>query len=117
MKRQKKPPADEPAKPSAGGRDWLLGFLLVAATIIAYQPAWHAGMIWDDDRHITPPELRSFHGLARIWTELGATQQYYPLVHSVFWLEHRLWGGATEGYHWVNILLHAFSALLGSSTF
>ena len=33
-------------------------------------------------------------GLWRIWTEVGATQQYYPLLHSAFWLEHRLWGDA-----------------------
>jgi protein O-mannosyl-transferase len=84
----------------------------VALTILAYQPAWHAGFIWDDDAHITAPELRSLHGLARIWTELGATQQYYPLVHSIFWVEHKLWGDATTGYHWLNILLHAVSALL-----
>ena len=34
------------------------------------------------------------------------------MVHSVFWVEHKLWGDATLGYHLVNILLHAFSALL-----
>ena len=33
----------------------------------------------------------------------GATQQYYPLLHSAFWLEHKLWGDATLGYHLVNI--------------
>jgi tetratricopeptide (TPR) repeat protein len=98
--------------PSAWRQQWLPGFLLVAVTIIAYQPAWHAGTIWDDDAHITLPKLRSLNGLARIWTQPGAVQQYYPLVHSVFWVEHKLWGDATAGYHWVNILLHAFSALL-----
>ncbi len=98
--------------PASWRQDWLLGFLLAALTIMAYQPAWHAGLIWDDDKHITQPELRSLHGLARIWTQLGATQQYYPLVHSVFWAEHKLWGDAATGYHWLNILLHAFSAVL-----
>jgi tetratricopeptide (TPR) repeat protein len=61
---------------------------------------------------VTKPALRSLNGLARIWMQLGATQQYYPLVHSVFWVEHRLWGDSTVGYHLINILLHAFSALL-----
>ena len=98
--------------PTSLRRDGLLGFFLVALTIMAYQPVWHAGMIWDDDAHVTAPALRSLHGLARIWTHLGATQQYYPLIHSVFWVEHRLWGDATAAYHWVNILLHASSALL-----
>src|ERR1039457_673657 len=75
-----------------GNHDWILALLLLVATILAYQPVWHAGFIWDDDAHITKPELRSLSGLARIWMQLGATQQYYPLVHSIFWVEHRLWG-------------------------
>jgi tetratricopeptide (TPR) repeat protein len=115
MKRQKTRPTNaQPQTPGlpAGRKDWLLGLFLVAVTIMAYQPAWQAGLVWDDDHHITPPALRSLHGLARIWTQLGATQQYYPLIHSVFWVEHRLWGEAAAGYHWLNILLHACSALL-----
>ena len=91
---------------------WLMAALLVLATILVYQPVWHAGFIWDDDAHITKPELRSLNGLARIWVQLGATQQYYPLVHSIFWVEYRLWGASPMGYHLVNILLHAGSALL-----
>jgi Flp pilus assembly protein TadD len=58
------------------------------------------------------PELRSIHGLWRIWTELGATQQYYPLLHSAFWLEHRLWGDSYLGYHLANVVFHSASACL-----
>jgi hypothetical protein len=93
-------------------RGWLLALLLVAASLLVYQPVWHAGFIWDDDAHVTRPELRSLDGLVRIWMQLGATQQYYPLVHSVFWMEHKLWGNSTLCYHLVNILLHAGAALL-----
>ncbi|MGB7568052.1 MAG: tetratricopeptide repeat protein [Chitinivibrionales bacterium] len=93
-------------------REWVLGFFLFAAVFAAYQPAWNGKPIWDDDRHITRPELRSADGLARIWTYIGVTQQYYPLTHTVFWIEYRLWGGSTLGYHLVNIFLHFFSALL-----
>jgi hypothetical protein len=71
-----------------------------------------AGLVWDDDAHVTRPELRSLDGLRRIWFELGATQQYYPLLHSAFWLEHRLWGDSVVGYHLANILLHAAAACL-----
>lgn len=71
-----------------------------------------AGFIWDDDAHVTQPELRSIHGLVEIWIRPGTTQQYYPLVHTVFWIEHRLWGNSALGYHLVNILLHAAGAFV-----
>ena len=93
-------------------RDWVLALLLVIVTMFAYLPAWNGTPIWDDDAHLTKPELRSLEGLAKIWTQPGATQQYYPLVHTLFWVEHRLWGDWPEGYHLLNILLHCASALL-----
>ena len=83
----------------------------MTAVFLAYQPAWQGAPIWDDDGHLTRPALQSWHGLWRIWSELGATQQYYPLLHSAFWLQHRLWGDTTLGYHLISILLHAASAI------
>ena len=79
---------------------------------LAYQPAWRGGFLWDDAAHVTRPDLRSPQGLYRIWFDVGATLQYYPLLHSVFWIEHRLWGDSTLGYHLTNILLHVTAALL-----
>ena len=64
--------------------------LLLGATLAAYSPAWHGGLLWDDDKHITSAGLQFLSGLKRIWFELGATQQYYPVAHSAFWLQHRL---------------------------
>ncbi len=92
--------------------DWLVGLLLIAVTFLAYQQVWHAGFIWDDDAHVTRPNLRTLHGLWRIWFEPGATQQYYPFLYSAFWLEYRWWGDLALGYHLVNILLHGAAALL-----
>jgi tetratricopeptide (TPR) repeat protein len=86
--------------------------LLVAATLFAYLPALRGALLWDDNMHVTRPELRSLHGLWRIWFDVAATQQYYPLLHSAFWVEHRLWGDAVLGYHLTNVLLHAASACL-----
>jgi tetratricopeptide (TPR) repeat protein len=91
---------------------WLLLPALLLATLAAYYPAWHGGMLWDDDRHITRSDLRSAEGLSRIWFDLGATQQYYPLTHSAFWVLQRLWGDDTLGYHLMTIILHVFSAFL-----
>jgi protein O-mannosyl-transferase len=93
-------------------QDWVFASLLLIFAAIAYLPALNGTPIWDDDAHITRPELRSWDGLAKIWTQPGSTQQYYPFVHTVFWLEHQLWGDAPLGYHLVNLLLHCFSALL-----
>jgi protein O-mannosyl-transferase len=93
-------------------RDWLLSLLLVIVTLLAYLPVWNGTPIWDDDAHLTKPELRSLQGLGRIWTQPGATQQYYPLVHTLFWVEHQLWDGWPVGYHLLSILLHCASALL-----
>jgi tetratricopeptide (TPR) repeat protein len=84
--------------------------ILLGVVFVAYLPAWHGGFLWDDDAHVTRADLRSWHGLYRIWFDLGATQQYYPLTHSAFWLEHRWWGDAPTGYHLVNLFLHSAAA-------
>jgi len=46
----------------------LLCIILFIVTLGAYYPAWNGTPIWDDDHHITRPELRSLDGLGRIWT-------------------------------------------------
>jgi hypothetical protein len=100
-------------EPVPRGRSfWLFASLLVIVTFLAYRPAWHGQPLWDDDAHMTRAGLQSFEGLKRIWLEPGATQQYYPLTHTAFWIESRLWGHETLGYHLVNIALHLLFALL-----
>jgi tetratricopeptide (TPR) repeat protein len=86
--------------------------LLVLATLAAYFPAIRGGYIWNDSDYVTAAPLRSLDGLRRIWFQVGATQQYYPVLHSAFWLEHRLWGDSALGYHLANVLMHAASACL-----
>jgi tetratricopeptide (TPR) repeat protein len=88
------------------------GALIIFATLLAYLPALSNGFIWNDSDYVTAPAMRSLGGLARIWAEPGATEQYYPLLHSAFWVQHRLWGDHPLGYHLVTLLLHAGSALL-----
>lgn len=89
-----------------------LGVVLFASVFAAYAPALGGSLLWDDDQHITRPVMEGWDGLRRIWFELGATQQYYPVLHSAFWLEHRLWGDAMLGYHLANATLHALAACL-----
>ena len=89
------------------------GGLIVLLTLLTYIPALSGELIWDDDANIiNSVALRSLDGLRRIWFEPGATQQYYPLTHSSFWVEYQLWGLNPFHYHLINILLHAFSAVL-----
>jgi len=99
---------------TAGSRRcfWIFAGSLLLATFVVYSPAISGGLLWDDDAHVTAPELRSFAGLSRIWFDLAATQQYYPLLHSAFWVQAWLWGDDTTGYHVVNVLLHVVNSLV-----
>ena len=86
---------------------------LVAAVVVAYLPALRAGFIWNDDTYVTEnPTLDGAQGLRLIWADPYANEQYYPLVFTSFWVEKRLWALHPFGYHLVNVLLHAASALL-----
>ncbi len=86
---------------------------IIVATLLAYVPAMRGGFIWDDpDYVINNDNLRTVNGLARIWFVPKSLPQYYPLVHTTFWLEYHLWQLNPLGYHVTNVLLHIGSALL-----
>lgn len=94
-------------------RGWILGLVLVIGVVIAYQPVWHAGFIWDDDDYVTGNKLLTApDGLWRIWFTLDSPSQYFPLTYTVLRQERALWGLNPAGYHLVNLLLHAANALL-----
>src|SRR5579864_9429943 len=93
-------------------RDWLLALALIGVIFFVYLPAWNGQPIWDDEIHITRPELRSLNGLARVWIDPSAAPQYYPVLHTLFWLEYKLWDGSVLPYHLVTIFCHALLALL-----
>ena len=90
------------------------GALAIGALVLAaYFPALGGGFVWDDDDNVTNNfTLRSVDGLLRIWSDLLANQQYYPLTHTSFWVEYRLFGLNPFPYHLDNILLHAGVAFL-----
>ncbi len=98
---------------------WTIGAgVLLAVTVAAvYLPVVQCGYIWDDDGYILNNDtLRSCDGLRRIWLELTAAPQeypqYYPLVYTTFWIEYQVWQTDPRGYHVVNVLLHAWVAVL-----
>ena len=80
--------------------------------LAAYFPSLRNGFVWNDADYLTRPELRSVMAWNESGSSPGATEQYYPVLHTAFWLEHRLWGEAAFGYHLANLLLHALGALL-----
>ncbi|MFH1143665.1 MAG: tetratricopeptide repeat protein [Candidatus Eisenbacteria bacterium] len=115
MERRSPSATDWPAK----ALPWIGVLALAAATFAAYWPALDAGYIWDDDRYVTGnATLRSAEGLRRIWFDPGANVQYYPLVHTSFWVQVQLDSPgvgedpAPRPLHLVNVLLHALVAVL-----
>jgi protein O-mannosyl-transferase len=87
--------------------------LLLVATVTAYSPAIRGGFIWDDPQYVVNnPTLRSLQGLRDIWSAPTSLPQWYPLVHTTFWIEHHLVGDHPLLYHVDNVLLHVVSAIL-----
>src|SRR5882724_11175380 len=102
--------------------DLVFGAAIYLLTLLAYLPAIRGSFIWDDDSYIVNnPALKSPDGLKQIWFgilsdprlySVRVVPQYYPVTLTSFWLEYRLWDANPRGYHIVNVLLHASSAVL-----
>lgn len=113
---------EKPARKVGGAWVFMCGLGLVAATCAAYVPALRSGFVWDDDMYLTENRaVQSPSGFFAIWSiswdeQTGSvrphTPQYYPLVFTSFRIEHHFWGLNPMGYHLVNVLLHAVSAVL-----
>ncbi len=87
--------------------------LIILMTLAAYIPAMKGGYIWDDDAYIiNNRHIRTIEGLRQIWFNIKSEPQYYPMVHTGFWIEYHLWQLNPFGYHVVNIILHILNAIL-----
>ena len=86
---------------------------LLALALIVYYPAIWGGFVWDDDMLLTNnPNIRTVAGLIRTWTDPTANTDYYPLTHSSWWLEYRIWGLNPFVFHLDNVLLHAATGIV-----
>ncbi len=94
----------------------LAGAALCLLVAVSYFPALSGGFVWDDVTLIRAAPLRTWSELAQLWfAPRGLIQNeahYWPLLYTLFWLEHKLWGLAPLGYHLVNLLLHTSVVLL-----
>ena len=98
---------------------WML--VIVALCFLSYAMVLiYGGWIWDDpDYVLTNPTLRDVGGLAKIWTDPTATPQYYPLVHTSYFVEYQLVGPTDPSssdvpatlFHFDNVILFALTAL------
>jgi tetratricopeptide (TPR) repeat protein len=87
--------------------------VILAAVVGIYWPAIHGDWLWDDSIDISGSVVtRSPTGLWSIWFEPGSQPDYYPIKSSVQWVQWRLLGMDTLGYHLTNIILHAIGAVL-----
>ena len=106
-----------PGAPMAlGAAIALAGAVLCLLVAVSYFPALSGGFVWDDVVLTKATPLHAWSGLAQIWFTpralLPYEGHYWPLLHTTFWLEHKLWGLAPFGYHLVNLLLHTGVVLL-----
>jgi Tfp pilus assembly protein PilF len=107
------PTHDPSLRAPSRARSVAVPLLIAVLAVVAHGRGVWNGFIWDDDAYVTANEtLRSGDGLRRIWLEPRSIPQYYPLVHTTYWVEYRCWGLEPAGYHAVNVLLHAATAAL-----
>jgi tetratricopeptide (TPR) repeat protein len=86
--------------------------LIAVLAAIAYWPVHDGGFVFDDELLIVyNPMIKASDGLYRYWFTKEALD-YWPVTNTSFWLEWRLWGTNTVGYHLSNLILHVVDALL-----
>jgi tetratricopeptide (TPR) repeat protein len=105
-------PAAAPARPFPVR--WVTGALLLL-TVAAYMPILGGGFLqWDDQYYVEQSTVvHDPAGLPQIWSPAAhATDQYYPLTFTSYWIEYRLWGLDARGYHAVNVALHLVNTVL-----
>ncbi len=93
-----------------------LGLGLCVLIAISFYPATLGGFVWDDAAFTVVAPVQDWNGLWRIWfnpSTLEHEGHYWPILYTLFWLEHKLWGFSNPVYyHVLNLILHAGVALM-----
>jgi Flp pilus assembly protein TadD len=81
--------------------------------IFIYEPSLNGDWLWDDRDLIADNRLvHDPDGLWKIWLQPSVMFDFLPLKISVEWIEWRLFGEDTLGYHLVSLGLHLTSVFL-----
>jgi tetratricopeptide (TPR) repeat protein len=104
--------AEAPVSPAAAQANRRALVLRVAIilllTFAIYWPALRGGFVWDDLILVEKNQLaKGDLNLRTVWFNTD-----FPLTTAMFWVQWLLWGSNLAGYHVVNVLLHAASAVL-----
>jgi protein O-mannosyl-transferase len=79
---------------------------------IAYFPSLNGKFIWDDHLLLTENQLvQSPDGLYDIWCSTESPD-FWPATNTTFWIEWRLWGANSAGYHVTNLIVHVVESFL-----
>jgi tetratricopeptide (TPR) repeat protein len=97
-------------------RNFVLGLLLVVATLAIYNPVTHHPFVnFDDDRYVTD-NIHVRAGLHWDTVKWAFTSFDEANWHPLTWLSHALdcqiFGLNPAGHHYINVLLHALNAVL-----
>lgn len=95
-------------------RDVLLAAVLVLLGFAVFSPAMHGDWLHDDPVFVSGNEAvrsGSWGRMFLIWLEPQEVD-YFPLSYTAFWIQRRLFGLTTTGYHVTTILLHIANGLL-----
>lgn len=89
--------------------------LIIAALVFwIYTPAFHGRWLGDDEMLVPGNNIVCApDGLWKIWfNPANSLVDYQPVKFTISWLQWRLWGDDTLGYHLTNVALHILSCLL-----
>lgn len=108
-------PMIEPLAPTAWWARWALAALVATAAILVYWNTLENEFVsWDDGDYVYQNPLLQ-GSLGSIWGELfkeDKHEQYYPLVFTSYWIEHKFVGVEPRLYHATQIALHAINSML-----
>ena len=108
---------DEPVRGDAPvlavGEGWLLGWLGLAAALIAFAPSIGGAFLWGDEQSVGASVVQGpLRGLLDAWARPGATMRYEPLASTSLWLGVHAHGLAPLGFRLVSLGLHLLTAAL-----